>query len=142
MSGYHCKHCGKIVMAGQNCGCDGEKQEQQSLINSIKAPPVDRSNRCTTDGQPLDQSPETNRPDGQHKNYVILCDDERAKGFVRPDRDAYIHKCGVATRMGQKLSETYARDPGFYSHTFCCGCNGHFPVSEFTWSKDGEVVGS
>jgi len=144
MSGWYCKHCGKLVVTANRCGCPLERAEDQKLIDSIKAPPpVDRTNRCTTDGEPLCQTEDTNKPDGQHKNYVILCDDERAKGFVRPYRDKYIHnKCGVETRMGQKLSETYARDPSFYSHTFCCGCNAHLPVSEFRWSADNEEVGS
>lgn len=80
---------------------------------------------------------------GQHQVYLVLSEEERAKGFVRPYRDKYIHtKCGVETRMGQALSETYARDPKFYGATFCCGCNAHFPVGEFKWSADNEIVGS
>lgn len=31
------------------------------------------------------------RPDGQHEKYVILSDEERAKGFVRPVRLSYEH---------------------------------------------------
>lgn len=105
-----------------------------------EVPPVDRSNRCTTDGKPFDP---TMGPGGQQQNYVVLCDEERAKGWVRPYRDAYKHdKCGVVTTMGRSLSETYARDPGFYQATFCCGCHAHFPVAEFTWTKDGARVGS
>lgn len=41
--------------------------------------------------------------------------------------------CGTVTRMGVKLAETYAREPGFYGSTFCVGCGTHFPVSEFRW---------
>lgn len=85
------------------------------------------------------------RPDGQQKAYLILSEEERAKGFVRPVRTSYVHsrgKCGgVATRMSRELGETYARDPYFYSGTFCVGCGGHFPVAEFDW-EDGSVVGS
>ncbi len=43
--------------------------------------------------------------------------------------------------MGLALSETYARNPKFYSSTFCVGCNTHLPVGEFVW-EDGEVVGT
>jgi hypothetical protein len=50
--------------------------------------------------------------------------------------------CGVETKMGDSISETYARDPTFYGATFCVGCNKHLPVGEFVWSQDGEVVGS
>jgi hypothetical protein len=52
--------------------------------------------------------------------------------------------CGTKTTMGQALSETYARDPGFYSGTFCCHCGKHFPVGEageFVW-EDGTRVGT
>jgi hypothetical protein len=43
---------------------------------------------CTTDGKPLNQSP---NDVGQHQNYVVLCAEERAKGFVRPVRTSYKH---------------------------------------------------
>lgn len=81
---------------------------------------------------------------GMHKDYWVLSPEERAKGFVRPVRDTYVHKaCGVATKMGRALAETYARDPKFYGATFCVGsrCKTHFPVDQFTWD-DGSVVGS
>lgn len=83
---------------------------------------------------------------GQQEGYVVLSEDERAKGFVRPVRRTYIHeKCGVATTMGQTLAETYARNPQFYSGTFCCGCRAHFPVGakgEFVWDGTTEKVGT
>lgn len=41
--------------------------------------------------------------------------------------------CGVVTRMGVAIAETYARDPHYYGSTFCCGCGTHRPVSEFVW---------
>lgn len=31
------------------------------------------------------------RPDGQHEKYVVLSEEERAKGFVRPLRTSYQH---------------------------------------------------
>jgi hypothetical protein len=52
--------------------------------------------------------------------------------------------CGSRTTMGRALSETYARDPGFYGATFCCRCGAHFPVGangEFVW-EDGTRVGT
>lgn len=79
-------------------------------------------------------------PDGQQEKYLVLSDDERAKSFVRPYRDAYRHlKCGHITTMGRGLSETYARDPNFYSGTFCSTCRTHFNLVDeagkraFTW---------
>ena len=99
---------------------------------------------CTTSGDaPSQVRAEQTEKTGQHKSYIVLCEEERQKGFVRPYRDRYQHKtCGSVTTMGRALSETYARDPKFYGATFCCSCNAHFPVGEFMWSKDGEVVGS
>jgi hypothetical protein len=153
---------------------------------------------CTTSGEPVDvvranQTAET----GQHASYIVLCPDERAKGFVRPYRDAYKHVgmagpdpqnrlthsqsqpesfielaprsdphnhdepaerivrywtreqiaaagkgCGTVTTMGRALSETYARQPTFYTHTFCVYCNQHLLVAEFVWTLDGARVGS
>ncbi len=82
-------------------------------------------------------------PQPQHEVYLVLSEEELAKGFVRPFRNKYVHtRCGVETRMGEALSATYARDPKFYGATYCVGCRKHLPVSEFVWSADGEVVGS
>jgi hypothetical protein len=124
-------------------------------------PPVDRSKLCTTNAKPVAEvrASQTNET-GQHEGYIVLCPDERAKGFIRPYRDAYKHVgplqqsapasstsvrvggCGTVTTMGRALSETYQRDPSFYGATFCCGCNRHLPVAEFVWTADGQQVGS
>ena len=81
-------------------------------------------------------------PSGQHADYWVLTEEERAKGFVRPVRTAYVHDtCGTATIIVRAIAETYARDPSYYGATFCCGCRDHFPVGEFKWN-DGETVGS
>jgi hypothetical protein len=139
------------------------------------------------------------RDDGQQKGYVVLTADERAKGFVRPFRDAYRHVgppgpqfplrdlteeekdrykscdyvkfepypesykgsshvgrfwtqkqlnkrgmgCGKITTMGRSIAETYARDPKFYSGTFCSNCRSHFDIGEngeFVWYEmDGST---
>lgn len=75
----------------------------------------------------------------QHDVYLVLSDDERAKGFVRPLRTAYVHDaCGAVTTMGLPIAETYARQPTFYGATYCCTCRKHLPVSEFRWvGRDG-----
>lgn len=86
-----------------------------------------------------------NTPGPQNEVYLVLSDEERAKGFTRPYRDSYKHLvCGSITTMGRKLSETYARDPEFYGATYCCSCQMHKPVGpdgEFDW-LDGTKVGS
>lgn len=105
-----------------------------------------------------------NEPIPQHETYLVLSEEERAKGFVRPLRRAYVHRywtdgrtdpiptvltsldglsgCGAVTHMGLALCETYARDPSFYGATYCVRCQMHRPVAEFRWDEDGEVVGS
>lgn len=105
------------------------------------------SNTTLTDGSPV--TPDHREIDpatGMQKGYVVLSDEERAKGFVRPVRDAYLHeKCGGVTTMGRALAETYARDPSFYGGTFCAICRTHFPVGakgEFTWKGTNEKVGT
>ncbi len=168
--------------------------ELEKLVEQIKNVDLQDAKqspaKITTD--PNDERLKNQSAEGQNEVYLVLSDEELAKGFVRPFRDKYVHKgirpkhplrdlteeekerykqfnyvkyevypesyssvsgrfwtqldlnsgCGVETVMGQKLSETYARDPKFYGATFCVGCNKHLPVAEFVWSKDGEVVGS
>lgn len=108
--------------------------------------PVDRSCVTLVDGRPVTPDHRDLKPNGQQKDYVVLCADERAKGFVRPVRTSYRHlKCGTVTTMSRPLAETYARDPGFYSGTFCCGCRAHFLVGatgEFVWESTNEKVGT
>lgn len=103
---------------------------------------------------------EINPVTGQQKGYVVLSAEERAKGYVRPVRRSYLHVglqaqwggpllkklgengCGALTTMAQEIAETYARDPGFYSGTFCVGCRAHRPLTEFVWDGTQEQVGS
>lgn len=178
-----------------------EMQAKLDAAKAAEAPPVDRSRRCTVGEAVAPGVANTeDRGDGQQKGYVVLCDDERAKGFVRPVRRSYKHVgirpkyplrdltdkerelykdigyakfeaypdgspergpgnitgrfwtdkqlnsgCGTVTTMGEKIAETYARDPAFYSGTFCCGCGTHLPVGEhgeFVWLDDGTRVGT
>lgn len=83
-------------------------------------------------------------PRAQAEAYLVLSEAERAEGFVRPVRAAYVHTdgCGALTTMAGPLAETYARQPGFYGATYCCGCRMHRPMGEFRWDADGTVVGS
>lgn len=96
---------------------------------------TDRNDPCLKNGQ---------KEEGQNTCYLILSEEERAKGFIRPVRDSYTHdKCGALTRMPLAIAETYARDPKFYGATFCTGCNTHLPVGEFTWDDGSNTkVGS
>lgn len=89
------------------------------------------------------------KSDGQQAVYLVLSEEERAKGFVRPVRRAYKHvACGTVTTMGSAIAETYARNPAYYSGTFCCHCRQHFDLKDaagkpaFLWEPDGSPVGS
>lgn len=82
-------------------------------------------------------------PVGQNEAYLVLSDEELAKGFVRPVRTSYVHRtCGAQTTMGLAIAETYARNPGFYGATYCVSCSMHRPVGEFDWADGSGVVGS
>jgi hypothetical protein len=84
-------------------------------------------------------------PVPQAAAYLVLSDDERARGFVRPVRESYVHdECGGVTTMKRAIAETYAREPMFYGATYCTVCRKHRPVGpegEFRW-LDGSRVGS
>jgi hypothetical protein len=136
-------------------------------------PPVDRTKQVLTSGEPVpeDRSHTTIDPaSGMQKGYIVLTAEERAKGFVRPVRQSYVHRgrveqipdpdqsgyshfgvvhelerrtgCGGTTTMALSLAETYARDPEFYSGTFCANCRVHLPLTEFVWAGTDEQVGS
>lgn len=82
-------------------------------------------------------------PTKQAPVYLVLSQEEIAKGFVRPVRHKYVHvTCGGLTRMGTALAETYARDPSFYGATYCAACQMHRPVAEFIWDGTTQAVGS
>lgn len=107
----------------------------------------DEPKTTLTDGTPVTADHrEINPATGMQKGYVVLSDEERAKGYVRPVRASYVHsKCGGLTTMARELAETYARKPDFYGGTFCAVCRSHFPVGaegEFTWAGTDEKVGT
>ena len=111
---------------------------KKNFANSDKNPKLtsDRSHPDLIKAQAADAV-------GQNNIYLVLSDEELAKGFVRPYRDSYRHHgCGSTTTMGKKIAETYAADPLFYGSTFCAQCNNHFPVRFFSWTADDQIVGS
>jgi len=136
---------------------EGKKDEEAALpkkpytppapiVTSLPPPPpADHSQVTLPDGSPVTPDHRELKPNGQQKAYVVLSEEERAKGFVRPVRRTYTHlKCMTETTMGHAIAETYARSPGFYGATFCVTCGTHFRVGaegEFTW-EDGTKVGT
>lgn len=145
----------------QDCGAEIETEMSSRRKQRVSIPPtdlekrlgldkttpeVDRGQQTLTDGSAITPSHRELRPNGQQKGYVVLSEEERAKGFVRPVRRSYVHDtCGGVTTMGNALAETYARDPEFYSGTFCATCGSHFPtgpLGQFRWLDDGSKVGT
>lgn len=140
----------RALARGEAAQVIAAQQETASVIAAAARPhqPAPLTGNLTTD--PTD--PRLTRgtddaPAPQADAYLVLSVEERAKGFVRPYRDAYRHDtCGTVTTMGRALSETYARDPKFYGGTYCVKCQMHRPVGEFHWYEMdgaiGPVVGS
>lgn len=101
----------------------------------LTSDPTDPRLTRGVDDEPVDQA----------EIYLVLSEEERAKGFVRPYRDRYIHlTCGAVTTMARPIAETYAREPFFYGGTYCVRCRMHRPVAEFYWAEPGprQQVGS
>lgn len=112
-----------------------------------------RAKRCTARGKAVDPAKAPgNAPtdarlaDGQLADHYVLCPEDRAKGYVEPYRESYIHeKCGTITRMPVACAETYAAQPEYYGSTFCSQCRAYFPVGangEFIWDNGGQKVGT
>lgn len=75
------------------------------------------------------------REDGQYENYPTVDEGE----FEQEPRDSYVHgECGTVTTMRGDLPESVARDPEYYTKTYCAGCQEHVPVEEVHWEEDGE----
>lgn len=100
----------------------------------------------TIHGTPISEHRKVDPTTGLQKDYLVLTEEERGKGFVRPYRETYTHvKCGQTTTMSRPLAETYSRQPAFYSGTFCATCGTHFPVGEegeFFWAGTNIKVGT
>jgi hypothetical protein len=108
-----------------------------------------------TDGSPVTPDHhDINPATGMQKGYVVLSEDERAYGaekepisgryWTQPELDR-LGGCGATTTMHRSLAETYARNPEFYSGTFCSTCRDHFPVGEngeFLWLGTSQRVGT
>ena len=181
---------------------------QKILDKYIKEEPKEElSSKVKASGLTTDRNDERlktgAKAEGQNEVYLVMTEEERSKGYVRPVRDSYIHVgalidfdfeivrlspediehfkefnyvykavnldkesslrgryltekdfktldrktkrvggCGVVTKMGYAIAQTYAKNPKYYGATFCVGCNKHLPVNEFFWDKTEEEVGS
>lgn len=91
---------------------------------------------------------ESNLPNGYVKFEVYPESESSLIGrfWTQTELDKVGKGCGVVTRMGRAIAETYARDPRYYGATFCVGCGIHLPVGkhgEFVWNDEtAERVGT
>lgn len=140
------KAAGALEVNEDDCGCgscaicyaDAVAERRRDIAMS-KGP-----NITLQDGSPVTEDHRDIVPGtGMQKGYVVLSEEERAKGFVRPVRLAYKHlECGHVTKMDRSIAETYARDPKFYSGTFCSFCRTHKPLDQFVWDGTDIQVGT
>lgn len=129
--------------AGDSATC-GDRREKACSAAAEDAEGFALSRTTTDPSDPRLGHGVDAEPIDQHDVYLVLSEEERGKGFVRPYCDSYVHAtelggCGVETHMGGALSETYARDPHFYGATYCVGCRMHKPVGEngeFFWTRN------
>lgn len=75
------------------------------------------------------------KEDGQYENHPTIDEGD----FVQEVRKKYVHEeCGSSTTMSSDIARSVARDPDYYSKTFCKSCGDYFDVDEFHWAKDGK----
>ncbi len=66
---------------------------------------VDRGNTQLSGGGEVTPDHRELKPNGQQKGYIVLTPEERAKGFVRPVRDVYIHVGKRPTHATRELTK-------------------------------------
>ncbi len=105
-----------------------ECQVLDRKIAELEAPPVDRTKQCTIhhqDPEEVRKQQQADPPTGQHADYIILCEEERAKGFVRPVRHAYEHVGKKLRGTLEKLDEPYVSNGQEYTHIDRFMVGGH-----------------
>lgn len=77
------------------------------------------------------------KEDGQYENHPTIDEGE----FQQPVKMVYIHEtCNGATNMSRKIAESIARDPEYYTKTFCYQCGDYYPVEQFRWESGEDWV--
>ena len=59
------------------------------------------------------------KEEGQNECYLVLSDEERAKGFVRPYRDTYVHKTWEQLLQWVELFLRLMQEIKIHGATFC-----------------------
>lgn len=70
------------------------------------------------------------KDDGQFENHPTIDEGE----FEQSVRHTYRHtECGGTTSMKSGIAKSIARDPEYYTATFCTSCGDYYPTDEFEW---------
>lgn len=78
----------------------------EGIKQSLAQKEAEEPKICTTSGKPIDEhTREINPATGQQNDYIVLCEEERKKGFVRPYRDTYKHVGQRPTNPLRDLTE-------------------------------------
>jgi len=100
----------------------------------------DNPKTTLTDGSPVtDDHREIDPATGMQKGYVVLSDEERAKGFVRPLRQTYRH---VGKRVCGQRREIEAVEmlPGKIAHVCCKPLEHDGPCTVFQQVSASELA--
>lgn len=70
------------------------------------------------------------RDDGQYENHPTIEEGE----FQQSVHYSYRHtECGSRTSMSDDIARSVARDPDYYSKTFCASCEEYVDTDEIEW---------
>ena len=65
------------------------------------------------------------------------------QGFTRPMRTKVRHTlCNFVSELRTVDALDFAVHPGIPVDAYCLLCGHRYPVAQFTWLQDGEIVGS
>lgn len=113
------------------------KELLQKAIDSMKkvedVPPVDRTNIQLTDGSPVTPEHKELKDNGQQRGYIVLTEEERKKGFIRPVRTSYTH-VGLEPPKNP-LRDLTGEEHKDYDHY------GYVKYEEYLEDKNSSVVG-
>ena len=89
------------------------------------------------DGSPVYEGHREIQASGMQAGYVVLSEDERAKGFVRPFRKSYVHVgCPPPANLRDLTSEEHERYDQFGYLKFEAYPEEKLPVTGKFWTKD------
>jgi Protein of unknown function (DUF3239) len=82
------------------------------------------------------------REDGQMKDHITVCPEQRYQGLITQVPQIYIHEyCQSSTKMPEEIIRSYLANPFLYNqYTFCTGCNDYVHQSLLFWHETGQSL--